>query len=34
MIARYCTFLDKSKEQIKSDLKSLKNKTLDNGLMA
>lgn len=31
MLASHCTFLDKSKEQLKSDLKSLKNKTLGNG---
>ena len=26
MLASHCTFLDKSKEQLKNDLKSLKNK--------
>lgn len=31
MLASHCTFLDKSKEQLKSDLKSLKNKTLGSG---
>lgn len=31
MLASHCTFLDKSKEQLKNDLKSLKNKTLGNG---
>ena len=31
MLASHCTFLDKSKEQLKNDLKSLKNKTWGNG---
>ena len=31
MLASHCTFLDKSKEQLKNDLKSLKNKTFGNG---
>ncbi len=34
MLASHCTFLDKSKEQLKNDLKSLKNKTMGHGLNA
>ena len=34
MLAGHCTFMDKSKEQLKENLKSLKNKTMGNGFNA